>query len=90
MASLDEPAGKDDAVRGDFLGSTRAQEDFETIDALRRTLAGESPKTRQAVLLKLSGEATPEIAARTGLAPATVRQRLHRFKIRNEHEFLLV
>jgi DNA-directed RNA polymerase specialized sigma24 family protein len=88
MTSLDEPVG-DDAVTGDLLGSTRAQEDFETIDALRRALADESPQTRHAVLLKLTGRDAPEIAARTGMAPATVRQRLHRFKVRTEHGLLV-
>jgi DNA-directed RNA polymerase specialized sigma24 family protein len=89
MVSLDAPAGNHDSVTGDFLGSTRAQEDFETMDALTRALATEPPETRQAVLLKLAGEAAPDIAARTGLTPTTVRQRLHRFKVRSQYELLV-
>lgn len=83
MPSLDEPVGSGgDGSAGDFLGSTRVLDDFETMDALRRALHHETRETRAAVLLKLAGEDGPQIAERLGLAPATVRQRLHRFKVR--------
>jgi DNA-directed RNA polymerase specialized sigma24 family protein len=91
-ASLDAPLNHEDVDNGDSLGeqigSCARLNDFETFSALRTALAGESKDTQKVVLLRLAGERGPEIAARLDLPPATVRQRLSRFRSRRAAEVL--
>lgn len=61
--------------------------DSRALDLIRRLIAALEPPDRQILLLYLEEAATAEIAEITGVAPATVSSKIHRFKAQLRQRF---